>query len=123
MLELLDEMIPHILKIVSDELAKAKKAQLEGGIGINQNQNESQYYYFDYNNNSGAHSQSEHAAVHHNQNGVARLKGNLSFLVVLLQYLRCSTLSPKVFNHNYLEILFAFLDFFEIEQQPQIQPQ
>jgi len=63
-------MIPHILKIVSDELARGKKQISDTATD--------QFAVEDWHNNGGTNNSGS------SNNNIARLRGNLNFLVVLL---------------------------------------
>lgn len=87
-------MIPHILKIIADELAKlSKNVQEASQLNLNE---------FDNSLNYGKQNQ-------------PKLRGNLSYIHVLNMYLTSSILGVKIYNHSYLELIFTFLDKCEMQ--------
>ncbi|KRX08559.1 Protein kinase-like domain [Pseudocohnilembus persalinus] len=93
MQELLDDMLPHILKFLLDEFSKMQDQDFQQFL---LEQNYSQQY---------------------NQLQQQNLPGNLQFLDVIMAYLSSNSLKIKIYNHKYLETIFALVDFCEQNNQ------
>lgn len=92
LLDLLEEIIPQILKIINEEFMKIGQSKSDAP----------QMNYQDYESTS---------QLSYGNKNFGTLRGNLSYLSVVLAYLNSNTLKVKMYNHAYLDTIFGFINY------------